>query len=243
MSLLRAPARLAVVSAVALGLLTAGAGLASAHVAVTSADATQGGEGKVTFRVPDESDTASTVTVKIQLPVRTPIASVSVQPVPGWTVKPTRVALNPPVTTDDGDTITERVSVVEFDAPPGGGIAPGQFQEFSLSVGPLPKVGSLAFPVVQTYSDGKEVAWIEPTVEGAPEPAHPAPVLALGAATPAAAAAPAAASAADPHAGHTETATTSSPAGAALFVALVALAVALAGVVLGYRAQRRSVDR
>jgi uncharacterized protein YcnI len=242
MSRTRPSARLAVVTAAVAGLLAAGAGIASAHVTVSSADAAQGGEGKITFRVPDESDTASTVTVKIQLPAKTPIASVAVQPVPGWTVKPTKVALNPPVTTDDGDTITERVSVVEFDATPAAAIRPGEFQEFSLSVGPFPKVASVAFPVLQTYSDGKEVAWIDPTVEGSPEPAHPAPTLSLTAdAAPAAAAAPSAASAADPHAGHTTTATTNSPAGAALFVALVALAVALAGVVLGYRAQRRSV--
>jgi uncharacterized protein YcnI len=230
----------AVVPAVMIGLLAAGSGIASAHVSASSADATQGGEGKVTFRVPDESDTASTVKIRIELPTKTPIASVSVLPVPGWGVKATKVPLNPPVKTDDGDTITETVSVVEFDAAPGGGIAPGQFQEFSLAVGPLPKVAALAFPVVQTYSDGKEVAWIEPTVEGAPGPEHPAPLLKLGAATAAAPATTPAASAADEHAGHTTTAT-SSPAGAALFVALVALAVALAGVVMAYLARRRSV--
>lgn len=243
MSRSRLPARLAVVPAVVLGLLAAGSGIASAHVQVSSSDASQGGEGKVTFRVPDESDTASTVKIAIQLPSKTPIASVAVEPVPGWTVKLTRTALKPPVTTDDGDTISERVSVVEFDAAQGGGIKPGEFQEFSLSVGPLPKVATLAFPVVQTYSDGKDVAWIEPSVEGSPEPEHPVPTLTLAAGEAAApsAAPSAAASATDPHAGHEATATTSSPAGAALFVALVALAVALAGVVMAYRARSRSV--
>jgi uncharacterized protein YcnI len=230
---------------VVIGLLAVGTGTASAHVTVSSVDASQGGYGKVTFRVPDESDTASTVKVRIQLPTKTPIASVSVQPVPGWTVKPTRAALNPPVTTDDGDKITETVTVVEFDAASGGGIAPGEFQEFSLSVGPIPKIGSLAFPVVQTYSDGTQVAWIEPTVEGSPEPAHPAPVVTLSTAAASAAvptaAVPTAASAPDAHAAHDTTVTTDSPAGAALFVAMVALAVALAGVVMAYLARRRSV--
>ena len=239
MSRSRLPARLAVVPAVVLGLLAAGSGIASAHVQVSSSDASQGGEGKVTFRVPDESDTASTVKIAIQLPSKTPIASVAVEPVPGWTVKLTRTALKPPVTTDDGDTISERVSVVEFDAARGGGIKPGEFQEFALSVGPIPKVATLAFPVVQTYSDGKEVAWIEPSIEGSPEPEHPVPTLTLTAG--AAAVPPAAASGADPHAGHGTAATTSSPAGAALFVALGALAVALAGVVMAYRAGRRRV--
>ena len=54
---------------------------------------------------------------------------------------------------------------------------PGQFQEFALSGGPFPDADSLTFPVVQTYSDGSESAWIEPTVEGQAEPEHPAPVL------------------------------------------------------------------
>jgi uncharacterized protein YcnI len=235
MSRIRMPARLGVVGAAMAGLLTLGVGNASAHVTVSSTDATQGGEGKVTFRVPDESDTATTTKVRIQLPTKTPIASVSVQPVPGWTVVPTRKKLDPPVVSDDGDTISETVSVVEFDAAKGAGIAPGQFQEFSLSLGPIPKVDSLSFNVVQSYSDGKDVAWIEPTVEGAPEPDHPAPVLKLAGATPPSPAAE------DARAAHA-TAATSSSAGLALVLAILALVVAVAGVVLGVLARRRTVS-
>jgi periplasmic copper chaperone A len=238
MSSPRSSVRLGVVALGVAGLLGLGAGVASAHVSVSSSDATPGGEGKVTFRVPSESDTASTVKIRIQLPTKTPLASVSVQPVPGWTYEETTAKLDPPVVTDDGDKLSERVSVVEFDAAAGGGIAPGQFQEFSLAVGPIPKVDSLVFNVVQSYSDGKDVAWIEPTVAGSPEPEHPAPVLTLSAAG-AASAAPSAA-AADPHAGYT-TATTSSSAGLALVVALLALAVALVGVVLAVLTRRRTV--
>jgi hypothetical protein len=40
-------------------------------------------------------------------------------------------------------------------------------------------VDQLVFPTVQTYDDGMESAWIEPTVEGQDEPESPAPVLAL----------------------------------------------------------------
>ena len=39
----------------------------------------------------------------------------------------------------DGQEITSYVSVVEFRADGGGGIAPGEFQEFSLSGGPSPR--------------------------------------------------------------------------------------------------------
>ena len=71
--------------------------------------------------------------------------------------------------------------MVEFTAAAGAGIGPGEFQEFALSGGPFPDAESLTFPVVQTYSDGSESAWIEPTVDGQAEPEHPAPVLSLAA--------------------------------------------------------------
>ena len=71
--------RLAIVTTTTVaGVLALGVGSASAHVGVSSTDAAPGGEGKVTFRVPDESDTASTVSLRIQLPTKTPLASVSV---------------------------------------------------------------------------------------------------------------------------------------------------------------------
>jgi uncharacterized protein YcnI len=239
-SLPRPVVRLAVVVLAALAAVLATAGLASAHVTVSSPDAAAAGYGKIVFRVPNESDTASTVKIRVQLPTKTPLASVSTQPVPGWTATTTKAPLNPPVKDDDGNTISEAVSVVEFDAAPGGGMGPGQFQEFSLSGGLFPKASSLTFPVVQTYSDGSEVAWIEPTVEGQAEPAHPAPVLSLSggsAASPSSGAA--AATVAHDH-GNGQLA--GSPAGVALFLAILALVTGIAGVVLGLRAWRRTVS-
>jgi uncharacterized protein YcnI len=233
--------RLAVVAATAAAVVLTSAGLASAHVTVSSPDASAGGYGKVTFRVPNESDTATTVKIRIKLPADKPLASVATMPVPGWTVTTTKAPLNPPVKDDDGNTVSEAVSVVEFDAAPGGGIGPGQFQEFSLSGGPFPKAASLAFPVVQSYSDGGESDWIEPTVEGQAEPQHPAPVLSLSA-DPAggAAAAPTTGGATATHDHSSQLA--GSPAGVALFLAILALVVGTAGVVLGLRASRRTVD-
>jgi uncharacterized protein YcnI len=236
-SLPRPLVRLAVVVLAALVAVLASAGLASAHVSVSSPDAAAGGFGKVIFRVPNESDTASTVKVRIQIPTDPPFASMSVQPVPGWTAATTKTPLNPPVTDDDGNKVTEAVSVVEFTAD-AGGIAPGQFQEFALSGGPFPDKDSLSFPVVQTYSDGSESAWIDPSVEGQPEPEHPAPVLSLAAGT----AAAASTSADTATTAHEHTATTNQPAGVALFLAILALVVAIAGVVLGLRAARRTVS-
>jgi uncharacterized protein YcnI len=234
------PRRLGIVVAALAGLLSLGTGIASAHVTVSSTDAAAAGYGKVTFRVPNESDTASTVKIRVQLPTGTPFASVSYLPVAGWTATVTQTQLNPPLTDDDGNQVTSAVSVVEFDAAPGGGIAPGQFQEFSLSVGPFPDADTVAFNVLQDYSDGTESAWIDPTVAGQPEPENPAPVLSLaGSADGSTGSAETASTASTTH---EHGATTDEPAGLALFLAILALAVAISGVVLGLVTRRRTVS-
>jgi uncharacterized protein YcnI len=237
LSLLR-PARLLVVLLGALVALAVGTGVASAHVSVSSPNATAGGFGKITFSVPNETAAASTVGLRIQLPTDTPITTVRAQPVPGWTVALTTVALNPPVTSDDGDTIDSTVSVVEYRADAGGGIAPGQFQEFSLSGGPFPDAAALTFNVVQSYSDGSEVAWIEPTVAGQPEPAHPAPVLSLAAAAPdASGSTPGTATGTASASGDGDTTAT-----VALVLGVLGLLAGLAGLFLGLSARRRTVS-
>jgi uncharacterized protein YcnI len=232
----RVPAVLLAACIALAGLLVAGTGVASAHVSVSSADAAPGGFGKVTFRVPNESDAASTVGVRVQVPTDTPLASLRAEPVAGWTISLTSTQLDPPVEVD-GETVDTAVSVVEFRAAAGGGIAPGQFQEFSLAGGPFPDADQLVFNVVQSYSDGSESAWIEPTVEGQPEPEHPAPVLSLaGSASP------------DEHgdsASSTGTATDDGGNGTAtvaLVLAVLALLAGLAGLFLGLSARRRTVS-
>jgi len=167
------PAVAAVVAVVALG-----AGPASAHVSVSSTDAAAGGFGELTFRVPTESDTASTTSLRVQLPSDTPLAFVSIKPVPGWTATTTTSELSPPVEAE-GTTISEAITEITWTADPGAGIGPGEYQSFSLSGGPLPDADSLVLPAIQGYDDGTEVAWIEPVVEGQAEPEHPAPTLSL----------------------------------------------------------------
>ena len=240
MSLPRPLARLAVLVLAVLTTLAVAvvsATSASAHVTVSSADAAPGGYGKLTFRVPNESDTASTVALRIQIPEESAMGSLRAQPVPGWTVTLTTADLTDPVEVH-GQEITSYVSVVEFRAADGGGIAPGQFQEFALSGGPIPDVDALSFPAVQTYSDGSESAWIEPTVAGQAEPERPAPVLSLTSTGTAGADVQETAATADAHGA----AATEGPGGLALFVAVLALLTALAGVVLGVRAGRRTVS-
>jgi uncharacterized protein YcnI len=236
-SLPRSLVRLATTLCVAVAVLVTSVGVAAAHVNVSSADAAPGGYGKFTFRVPNESDTASTVGVRIQIPEEAALASLSTEPVPGWTVTTTKANLPEPVKSE-GQEITTYVSVVEFRAASGGGIRPGQFQEFALSGGPFPEVDTATFPVVQSYSDGSESAWIEPTVDGQPEPEHPAPVLTLAAGGDASA--PASATAAATSHSH-DAATESDPGAPALFLSILALLLGATGAVLGWRAYRRTV--
>jgi hypothetical protein len=170
-----------------------------------------------------------------------------VQPVPGWTVTTTTSDLRTPLASH-GEQVTSYVSVVEFRAVDGGGIRPGEFQEFALSGGPFPEGDQLSFPTVQTYDDGSESAWIEPTVEGQAEPEHPAPVLALTTAGTADTTDAAHGAASSPSTTVTDTAAASTghteagPGALALLVSIVALFTGLAGVVLGWRAGRRTVS-
>ncbi|MGY5885290.1 YcnI family copper-binding membrane protein [Modestobacter lacusdianchii] len=239
----RRPAVVLLSGAVALtGLLAVGGGVASAHVTVSSADAAAGGYGKLTFRVPNESDVASTVALRIQVPTDTPLTSLRAQPVPGWTVSLTQARLDPPVESH-GRTIDQVVSVVEYRAEAGGGIAPGQFQEFALSGGPFPEAESLTFNAVQTYSDGSEAAWIEPTVDGQAEPAYPEPVLTLAEEGATDAHGGTHSSAAD---GATDTAAADGADedgdGTALVLAVLGLLAGLGGLFLGLAARRRTVS-
>lgn len=82
----------------------------------------------------------------------------------------------------EGATITKAIRTVTWTADRGTEIAPGQYQEFALSVGPLPAPGTVLLPATQTYSDGQVVTWAEPTPASGDEPEHPAPALVVTAA-------------------------------------------------------------
>ncbi|MEZ0053882.1 uncharacterized protein YcnI [Mycobacterium sp. MAA66] len=205
---IRSAAALATAAAIAL------AAPAAAHVKV-SGEGTQGGWGVLTFRVPTESDTASTTDLLVTLPDDQPIVSVSTQQKPGWTATVTKKRLAVPQKDDDGNEVSEYVSAVEWKATgPGAAIPPGQFDTFSISAGPLPKVPSLSLPALQTYSDGKVVNWNEKAAAGQAEPEHPAPTMTLKAAG--------------------ETAPTAAPAAATpAWPGIAALAVSVVALLLG----------
>ncbi|GAA3056238.1 YcnI family protein [Kitasatospora albolonga] len=185
--------RLTAAAAVAAASVLALAAPAFAHVTVQPGSAQQGGYTAVDFRVPNESDSASTVKLEVNLPLDHPMASVRVLPVPGWTAVLEKSKLDKPLKAH-GQDITEAVSKITWTAEGGAKIAPGQFQEFKVSLGALPTdTEKLTFKALQTYDDGNVVRWIDEAKEGQPEPAKPAPVLTLTKA-------PAAAAGADHHA-------------------------------------------
>ncbi|MFF2032516.1 YcnI family protein [Arthrobacter sp. NPDC058192] len=180
------------------GLLAAGAAAASAHVHVESDDPAAGGYSHLTFNVPNESPTAKTSKLEVTLPTDTPLTSVSVKPIEGWTAVVTTGDLPKPVTVA-GATVTKAPRSVVWTADAAHQIGPNEYQAFSLSVGVLPDAGTtVVLPAAQTYTDGTVVKWDEKAVEGQAEPEHPAPSFvttardADTAAAPTASAAPAA---------------------------------------------------
>jgi uncharacterized protein YcnI len=213
------------------------AGAASAHVTVNPDTSMQGGFPRIAFRVPNESDTASTTKLDVFLDMAHPVPSVSIMPVPGWTAKTVTSKLATPLTNDDGDQVTEAVSEIAWTADsPASAIKPGEFNEFPVSLGPLPDVPSLTFKVLQTYSDGSVVRWIDPTPAGGPEPEHPAPVLTLAAAGSSDSSGPTVSSATG-----AVTATSSGGSnGGAMTLAIIGALLGLVGAVLGGAAYART---
>ncbi len=147
-------------------LVVIAAAPAAAHVNVRAVTPPHHGFAVVAFRVPNERDDAGTVKLEVTFPATPALTSASVQPVPGWKAEVVR----------DG----ERAASITWS---GGRIAPGEFQEFPVSIGQLPEdTESLTFKAVQTYDDGEVVRWIDIASADNAEPEHPAPVLELTAA-------------------------------------------------------------
>lgn len=145
--------RWSTVTLLTLAVTVGAAAPALAHVTVSTDDDSAGGFAKYTVRVPNERDDASTTEVRLQLPEE--LEASRVQPLAGWTME-----------------LTEGELVIS-----GGSIAPGEFQEFNFQARNPEQSSALAFPAVQVYDSGEEVAWV-----GEPESDEPAPVVEIVAA-------------------------------------------------------------
>jgi uncharacterized protein YcnI len=152
---------------------------AAAHVTINPKIAEPGGYATFSVKVPNEEADADTTKVQLFLPTDHPIASVSVQPMPGWTIEPVKSRLPKPIKAEGGE-LTEAVTQITWS---GGKIEPGRFQQFGISLGPLPTdTAKLYFKALQTYTDhsGKThvVRWTE-MPSGNAKPEHPAPSITL----------------------------------------------------------------
>ena len=143
---------------------------ASAHVTVNPNEVPADSFSRFAVRVPTERPNADTTKIVVRLPKG--LFFVSFQPKPGWKRTVTMQKLDPPVELF-GEMQTERVATVTWE---GGKIAPGEFDEFGMSAKvPNAPGRTLAFPAVQTYSNGEVVRWI-----GAPDSETPASRVTLG---------------------------------------------------------------
>lgn len=148
---------------------------AQAHVEVTPEQVTGGDFSVVAFRVPNERDNGSTTKFRVILPTNQPLGSVQTTAMPGWKVATATRKLDEPIEMF-GAKLSSVVSEVTWTATQGG-VRPGQFEDFEVSLGQLPKTGKLVFSAIQTYSGGEQVRWNEVSQDASVEPEHPAPTL------------------------------------------------------------------
>jgi uncharacterized protein len=183
--------RIVLATALAGAILFALAAPAAAHVTVDPPSVPKGSTLKLSFLAPNEEPNLKMTKLQIVFPTppQTPIATVNVEPLPGWTARVTLLTLTKPIVTDDG-TIKKVVQEIDWTAKtPADGIGANQFGEFIIDADGLPtNEDQVVFKAIQTYSNGVQVKWIDPVTPNGPAADHPTPILELtspnGAATP-----------------------------------------------------------
>ncbi len=173
----RTRARVAAATTAA-GLLTLGlAAPASAHVTVTPSTTAAGAYAILTLSVPHGCDGRPTTKVAISVPEG--INAVTPTRNPFYRVAKQTEQLDPPVTDAHGNEVTERVSVVTYTARSPLPDGYRDTMELSLQLPEDAAGETLAFPVIQTCTQG-ETAWTEVAASGDDtELDHPAPVVAV----------------------------------------------------------------
>lgn len=132
------------------------------HVTVTPVTAAAGSTIDLAFRVPNESDSATTTKVEVVFPKENQPKLVDTPSHPGWT--------------SNIDRSTGKVASVSWS---GGTIAPRATDSFVATVSLPNDTPTYKLSVLQTYSDGKVSRWIDGQHEGDHEAGSPAPVLTL----------------------------------------------------------------
>jgi uncharacterized protein YcnI len=159
--------RKTLVLAGAASLMAALPAVAQAHVSLHPNAIPAGSYITTNIRVPNEETSANTTEIQVKLPAG--VLSALGEPPAGWRFVAKTKKLAKPIKTDDG-VVTTETTEVDFT---GGKIAPGNFQNFplTLSIPDSAKAGDvLSFPTVQHYSDGKVARWIGPADADMPSP-------------------------------------------------------------------------
>jgi len=169
-------------SAVVVGtLLAVSAPLAaSAHVSVNASSAAAGSYTVLTFSVGHGCEGSPTTTLSIDIPEA--ITSVTPTVNPNWDVSKVSADASDTVVDGHGESSASRTGQIVYTAKTP--LLEGFRDTFELSMQlPADAAGeTLAFPVLQTCEVG-ETQWNEIASEGAAEPDHPAPTIAVTAAT------------------------------------------------------------
>jgi periplasmic copper chaperone A len=174
-------ARLFTLPAVAAGAVVLMAGPAAAHIEPTEESIPAGAFGDVTLVVPHGCEESPTRQLSVQIPEG--VLNVTPQVHPGWTVDAPTEQLADPITDEEGEEITERVSQVTFTAQPGNELQPNLRDSFTIGFKAPDTPGEmLFFKTVQTCVEG-ETAWIEEFSGDGEEPEHPAPAMEITEAT------------------------------------------------------------
>jgi uncharacterized protein len=144
---------------------------AQAHVSLHPNEVPVGSFATLGIRVPNETESANTIKLAVQLPPG--FLDVSTEYMPGWSAKVLTSKLAKPVQTSDGE-VTEQVREVIWTGDGKQGlIPPGQFLDFPISTEIPGKAGEeLTFKVLQYYDNGEVVRWI-----GGPSSEEPAPKI------------------------------------------------------------------
>lgn len=166
---------------------------AAAQVSIVPDRVEGGGTHTFAFRLANERADTKSTRLELVFPATPPVAYVKVDPAPGWTVSVRPRPLDPPIEAGD-KVIREAAGTLVFD---GGAVAPRQFEQFLVTMGPLPADGRLLFEATQTFANGTVAHWNQTTspapaitfgagpVAPAAEAGAPQPVRADGAAGPA----------------------------------------------------------
>lgn len=144
---------------------------AQAHISLHPNTVPAGAFATLDVRVPGEQEGSYVKRVDVLFPPG--FTGVNYENVPGWSAKVIETKLATPIK-EGGETINADVSQIVWTwTGPLGKVNNGQFVNFPLQVAvPSGDAGkALEFRTVQTYSNGKLVHWIDPSLTAE----HPAP--------------------------------------------------------------------